>query len=139
MFIFSLIRISFSLGDGLAVTVFQAVMIGSRVDVVVNILLGHNFARAVVWNREINAWAPLTFLIVVKTGDSDYEGSGHVHMSFSDEKGVTTGGHVLSGNIIYTTAEITLLELKHARYDRVLDDKEGGSGYYELQVFKDEH
>jgi predicted DNA-binding protein with PD1-like motif len=74
-----------------------------------------------------------------KTTESYYEGSGHVHMSFSDEKGVTTGGHVLDGNIIYTTAEITLLEVNHALFDRVLDDKEGGSGYFELQVFPEEH
>lgn len=65
----------------------------------------------------------------------NYEGSGHVHMSFSDETGVTIGGHVLSGNIVYTTAEITMLEMTNGLFERVLDDKTGGSGYYELEVF----
>lgn len=69
------------------------------------------------------------------TNDPNYEGSGHIHMSFSDEAGVTIGGHVLSGNIVYTTAEITILELTDGLFKRVLDDRAGGSGYYELQVF----
>lgn len=64
-----------------------------------------------------------------------YEGSGHIHMSFSDETGETIGGHVLSGNIVYTTAEITILELTNGLFTRVLDNKAGGSGYYELEVF----
>lgn len=62
------------------------------------------------------------------------EGSGHIHLACSDEKGVTTGGHLLSGNIVYTTAEITLVEMSHGLFDRVLDDTVDGSGYYELQV-----
>ena len=65
----------------------------------------------------------------------DYEGSGHVHLSCSDEKGVTVGGHVLKGNIVYTTAEITIIEML-AVFDRVLDDGPNGSGYYELIVDK---
>ena len=64
----------------------------------------------------------------------EYEGSGHIHMSFSDETGVTVGGHVLSGNIVYTTAEITILETTDGLFTRVLDDGPGGSTYYELQV-----
>jgi predicted DNA-binding protein with PD1-like motif len=69
-----------------------------------------------------------------KVDSADYEGSGHVHLSCSDENGATTGGHVLEGNIVYTTAEITLLEISDGVFDRVLDDAPNGSGYYELQV-----
>ena len=80
------------------------------------------------------------FEIVSVVGNLDFqksesEGSGHVHMAFSNEQGVTIGGHVLSGNIIYTTAEITILEIVNGLFDRVLDDAPGGSGYYELEVF----
>lgn len=63
-----------------------------------------------------------------------YEGNGHIHISCSDEKGVTIGGHMLSGNIVYTTAEITILEITNGLFDRVLDDGPDGSGYFELQV-----
>lgn len=63
---------------------------------------------------------------------------GHVHISVSDENGKTTGGHLLSGNIVYTTAEITLLEMIHGTYDREMDDQPGGSGYYELKVWHED-
>ena len=66
--------------------------------------------------------------------DPNFDGSGHIHMSFSDNLGVTVGGHVLSGNIVYTTAEITILEITEGLFTRELDDVPGGSGYYELQV-----
>ena len=69
-----------------------------------------------------------------KTESADYEGSGHIHLSVSDGSGVTIGGHAVAGNIVYTTAEITILEMD-GLFDRVLDDGKDGSGYYELQVF----
>eukprot|EP01032_Pedospumella_encystans_P017528 gene17528-19969_t len=68
------------------------------------------------------------------TGNSNNEGSGHIHMSVSDGQGVTVGGHVLSGNVVYTTAEITMLEMSDGLFTRVLDNSPTGSGYYELQV-----
>jgi uncharacterized protein len=34
----------------------------------------------------------------------------HIHISISDSTGKTTGGHLLDGNIVYTTAEIILQE-----------------------------
>ena len=66
--------------------------------------------------------------------EENYQGSGHIHISCSDEMGVTVGGHLLEGNIVYTTAEITILELTNGIFSRVLDDSSTGSGYYELQV-----
>jgi predicted DNA-binding protein with PD1-like motif len=66
------------------------------------------------------------------------EGSSHVHISLSDKDGKTIGGHLLAGNLIYTTAEITLLEIKNGLFTREMDDKStGGSGYYELKVYHD--
>jgi uncharacterized protein len=65
----------------------------------------------------------------------DYNGFGHIHIAFSDSAGVTTGGHLLTGNIVYTTAEITMVEMVDGLFKRVLDDGPSGSGYYELQVF----
>lgn len=84
------------------------------------------------------------FEIVSLVGTIDYQyannetidnGSGHIHISCSDEKGVTYGGHLLSGNIIYTTAEITLLTYDQTYFLRQLDNGPTGSGYYELKVY----
>jgi uncharacterized protein len=66
---------------------------------------------------------------------SKYSGSGHVHISCSDESGVTIGGHLLSENLVYTTVELTLLEVQDALFQREPDTGPGGSGYYELKVF----
>jgi len=63
-------------------------------------------------------------------------GFGHVHLSVSDSDGVTYGGHMTSGCLVYTTAEITMLEMIHGGFKRTLDNGPGGSGYYELKVFK---
>ena len=66
------------------------------------------------------------------------EGSGHVHISVSNETGGIIGGHLLVGNIVYTTVEITLLEIVQAEFDRQLDDvNDGGSGYEELVVLRE--
>ena len=65
--------------------------------------------------------------------DPSAEGSGHVHISCSDGGGSTVGGHLLPGNIIYTTAEISLLSLPNGLFKRKLDVK--GSGYDELKIY----
>jgi uncharacterized protein len=83
------------------------------------------------------------FEIVSLIGNIDYQkvqysGSGHIHISVSTENGQTIGGHLASGNLVYTTVELTILEIQNAVFDRVLDEtEEGGSGYYELKVFND--
>lgn len=66
-----------------------------------------------------------------------YKGDGHVHISISDGAGATSGGHLLSGSTIYTTAEISILEIEHALFKRTPDVGPNGSGYMELKVFHD--
>lgn len=70
-----------------------------------------------------------------KVNNPTYSGSGHIHISCSNEVGQTFGGHLMSGNIVYTTVELTILEITTAVFDRMIDDSEGGSGYYELKVY----
>ncbi|MBS0586083.1 MAG: DNA-binding protein [Verrucomicrobia bacterium] len=61
--------------------------------------------------------------------------SRHLHMSVSNAKGETFGGHMLSGNLIYTTAEVVVAELEDLTFSREMDEKsEGGSGWPELVV-----
>jgi uncharacterized protein len=49
------------------------------------------------------------FEIVSLTGIVSIHGS-HVHISVSDEKGNTVGGHLMVGSKVYTTAEVVIIE-----------------------------
>jgi predicted DNA-binding protein with PD1-like motif len=55
----------------------------------------------------------------------------HLHMAISDTVGKTFGGHVVDGNLIYTTAEIVLIELTQYCFTRELDPE---TGYNELVI-----
>ena len=73
------------------------------------------------------------FEIVSITGTIE-DGGEHLHLSVADEKGVTTGGHLLRGCKIYTTAEMVLGELKGVRFARETDKQ--GSGWDELKLYR---
>jgi predicted DNA-binding protein with PD1-like motif len=72
------------------------------------------------------------FEIVSITGTVE-DGGEHLHLSVSDEKGVTTGGHLLAGCKIYTTAEIVLGEVRGVHFARETDKL--GSGWDELKIY----
>ena len=55
----------------------------------------------------------------------------HLHLSVSDRLGVTTGGHLLEENIVYTTAEIVIGESKRHVFAR---ENDGLTPWKELQV-----
>jgi predicted DNA-binding protein with PD1-like motif len=57
----------------------------------------------------------------------------HLHLSISDNRGKTIGGHLLDGNLIYTTAEIVLIKLTELEFRRYVDVE---YGYRELVVIK---
>ncbi len=56
----------------------------------------------------------------------------HLHLSIADTKGVVVGGHVLDGNLIYTTAEIVIGEADTLQFEREPDP---ASGWDELVVY----
>lgn len=68
--------------------------------------------------------------IVSVTGTISPDGV-HVHISVSDDKGKTYGGHLSDGNIIRGTAEIVLLIFDTQTYSRKLDPE---TGFKELNV-----
>lgn len=70
--------------------------------------------------------------IVSLTGTVSVNGS-HLHISISDSTGKTLGGHLLDGNVIYTTAEIVLQEDDAFEFTR---KKDGTTPWEELQVKK---
>lgn len=55
----------------------------------------------------------------------------HLHISLSDEEGVTIGGHLKDGNIINTTCELVILELPNHEFSREFDEN---TGYDELII-----
>jgi predicted DNA-binding protein with PD1-like motif len=60
----------------------------------------------------------------------------HVHISVSDDRGATFGGHLLAGCVVRTTLELVVQDLSSQMiFDRVLDEN---TGYRELVVRKTE-
>lgn len=53
--------------------------------------------------------------------------SSHLHISVSDSKGNTIGGHLLDGSHIYTTAEIAFGVLPDLKFEREIDSTYGFS------------
>ena len=72
------------------------------------------------------------FEIVSMTGTVSVHGS-HLHIAISDGDGVTTGGHLVSGCKVYTTAEMVLAVFEDVVYKR---EFAVDSGYEELVVYK---
>ncbi len=67
--------------------------------------------------------------IVSATGTLGTSGL-HVHASFSDSQGHTSGGHLMPGCLVYTTCEIVLHDFSNEwKFERILDVS---TGYPEL-------
>jgi predicted DNA-binding protein with PD1-like motif len=60
------------------------------------------------------------FEIVSLTGTLSPDGP-HLHVSVSDSTGRTIGGHLSEGTLVYTTAEVVVVELAGARFSRAID------------------
>jgi hypothetical protein len=84
-------------------------------------------------NRDFHSAYDGHFEIVSLTGTVSIHGS-HLHISISDGDGRTIGGHLVSGCIIYTTAEIVLAVFPDVVYKRELFEND--SGYEELTVYE---
>ena len=83
-------------------------------------------------NREMYNEYDGYFEIVSITGTVSIHGS-HLHLSISNEDGITIGGHLVSGCKIYTTAEIVIAAFEDIVYKREFAED---SGYNELTVYK---
>lgn len=49
----------------------------------------------------------------------------HLHLSVSDGQGITIGGHLADGSMVYTTAEVVLADLTGLKFDRAEDSRTG--------------
>jgi predicted DNA-binding protein with PD1-like motif len=70
------------------------------------------------------------FEIVSLVGTLSLDGI-HLHISLSDRNGKTIGGHLLTGCIIYTTAEIVIGTSEDFIFLRAVDEV---TGYKELEI-----
>ena len=70
------------------------------------------------------------FEIVSMTGTVSINGS-HIHISLSDDKGNTIGGHLKEGCLVGSTAEICIEALNNYTFDRQFDES---TGYKELVI-----
>ncbi len=59
--------------------------------------------------------------------------TAHLHLSISDSTGATIGGHLMEGNLVYTTIELVLSSLPGTEFARETDPT---YGYKELVVKK---
>lgn len=83
-------------------------------------------------NQEEGSKGTGHFEVVSLTGLLSTEGN-HVHLSVSDSTGRTIGGHLLDGNLVYTTLEVVIGEDLDHSYQRETDPT---FGYKELVVKK---
>ena len=70
------------------------------------------------------------FEIVSMTGTFS-DSTSHLHLSLSDSTGRTVGGHLLEDNLVYTTAEVVIIDLKDLEFSRDVDPT---FGYQELLI-----
>jgi predicted DNA-binding protein with PD1-like motif len=55
----------------------------------------------------------------------------HLHISIADSTGKTTGGHLVDGCLVYTTAEIVIGDAQGLTFSREQDEQ---TGYKELRI-----
>lgn len=70
------------------------------------------------------------FEIVSLTGTVSINGS-HLHLAISDCTGRTLGGHLMDGNLVYTTAEIVITASTKLQFTRETD---ATTGWKEMEV-----
>ena len=59
----------------------------------------------------------------------------HIHISCSDQEGISFGGHLVEGNIVNTTCELVIGILEDYKFDRTMDLN---TGYEELILSKNQ-
>lgn len=73
---------------------------------------------------------PGPFEIVSLSGTFSPDGP-HLHISIADGSGRTYGGHLAEGTLVYTTAEVVIVQLVGARFSR---ENDVTTSYKELVV-----
>jgi uncharacterized protein len=90
--------------------------------------LEHVYLRMAGKKNETVFQGKYEIVSLVGTVAADY---AHLHLSMSDSEGVVTGGHLLNGSLVYTTAELVLVHFPAVTFERHPDP---AYGYRELVV-----
>lgn len=72
-------------------------------------------------------------LEIVSLAGTVSAGGAHLHTAVADANGRVTGGHLAYGSLVFTTAEVVVIEDVSAVFDRVFDPT---TGYRELAIRK---
>jgi predicted DNA-binding protein with PD1-like motif len=83
-------------------------------------------------NQKTGSKATGHFEILSLTGTFS-DSAMHLHLSVADSTGKTAGGHLLDENLVYTTAEIVVMEMTDLDFQREIDS---AYGYPELIIRK---
>ena len=70
------------------------------------------------------------FEILSLNGTISFHGV-HLHLGVADQSGCTFGGHLMEENLIYTTCELVIVELKEVEFFREFDSE---TGFKELKI-----
>jgi predicted DNA-binding protein with PD1-like motif len=68
--------------------------------------------------------------IIALSGSLSPDGA-HLHIAVADARGKVSGGHLLAGSRVHTTAEVLLVKVPGYRFRRTLDP---ATGFRELAV-----
>jgi hypothetical protein len=71
------------------------------------------------------------FEILSLVGTLGADSSCHLHMSLGDSRGQVVGGHLMGDAVVFTTAEILLIEVPSLEWTREFDQT---TGFDELRV-----
>lgn len=72
-------------------------------------------------------------LEIVSLGGTLSSAGVHLHIAVADASGNLKGGHLLTGCIVRTTAEIAIGMLRRTRFSRILDAR---TGHRELRIHR---
>ena len=78
--------------------------------------------------NDIKKWENKRFEVVSLVGTFSRDGACHLHISLSDEKGDTIGGHLIEGKV-FTTVEVVLGIIHGVEFSREFSES---TGYREL-------
>jgi uncharacterized protein len=85
-------------------------------------------------NQAVGSKVNAHFEILSLTGTFS-DSSMHLHLAVADSTGKSVGGHLLDETLVYTTAELVLVEMRDLEFQREVDST---YGYPELVIRKKE-
>lgn len=81
--------------------------------------------------RSIDAYEVVSLVGTLEFDASAAESYAHLHISVADKHGNVIGGHLMDNNIVFTTAEVTVVAIEGQQQLREFDPR---TGYKELQI-----